>query len=86
MRAYHVRLRELGVEDYSWEDCRCRFGESGMERWIWVLGVMSSLFDITSTGLGQYFIDQMDAFRREFCPRKEHFALSTAGCVLPVRE
>lgn len=86
LRAYHVRLQELSVEDYSWEDCRCRFGESGMERWIWVLGVMSSLFDITSSGLGQYFIDQMNAFRLEFCPSKTHFDLKTAGYVLPVRE
>ena len=86
LRAYHVRLRELGVEDYSWKECCCRFGESGMERWIWVLGVMSSLFDITTTGLGQYFIDQMNAFRLEFCPSQEYFVLKTAGCVLPARE
>ena len=86
LKAYHVRLLELGVKDYSWEDCRRRFGESGMERWIWILGAMSSFFDITSTGLGQYFVDQMDAFRRQFCPNKTHFVLKTACYVPPARD
>lgn len=86
LRAYHVRLQELGVKDYSWEDCRRRFGESGMERWIWVLGAMSSLFDITSTNLGQYFVDQMEAFRQQFCPHDKHFVLKTCGYILPARE
>lgn len=83
LQAYHTRIQLLGVTNYSWEDCRRRFGESGMERWIWILGVMSSLFDITSTGLGQYFIDQMNAFRLQFCPNHTHFVLKTAGNVLP---
>jgi hypothetical protein len=84
LKAYHTRIQLLGVKDYSWEDCRRRFGESGMERWIWIFGVMSSLFDISSTGLGQYFIDQMNAFRLQFCPNQTYFVLKTAGNVLPV--
>jgi len=86
LKAYHVRLQELGVKEYVWEHCRQRFGESGMERWIWVLGAMSSLFDITSTGLGQYFVDQMDTFRQQFCPDHTHFVLKSCGYVLPARD
>jgi hypothetical protein len=85
LRAYHERLKDLGIEDYMWEECLRRFGESGIERWIWVLGVMSSLFDLTSSGLGQYFVDQMNAFRMQFCPDQPYFVLKTCGYVLPKR-
>lgn len=66
---------------YDWEDCRRRFGQSGMERWIWVLGVME-LFPCPDR-LYQYFIDQMEAFRQEFCPEQNSFTLTTCGYVLP---
>jgi hypothetical protein len=83
LKGYYARLVNLGVENYSWEECRRRFGESGMERWIWILGILSSLFDITTSGLGQYFIDQMNAFRLEFCPNHTHFLLKSASSILP---
>lgn len=66
---------------YAWEDCRRRFAESGMERWIWVLGIMG-MFDCPVV-LYQYFVDQMEAFRHTFCPEKDSFYLTTCGYVLP---
>jgi hypothetical protein len=83
LRDYYARLVSLGVHDYSWEECRLRFGESGMKRWIWILGILDSLFDITTSGLGQYFVDQMNAFRLELCPNHTHFMLKSAISILP---
>lgn len=81
LQSYHEQLVRLGVEDYSWEDCQRRFGESGMERWIWVLGVMACL--PCPTALYQYFVNQMNAFRLEFCPNHPLFQLKTCGYILP---
>jgi hypothetical protein len=81
LNSYHEQLSLLGVENYSWEDCRTRFAESGMERWIWILGVMA-WFKCPAT-LYQYFVNQMDAFRLEFCPEHDFFRLKTCGYLLP---
>jgi hypothetical protein len=77
LKEYHKALISMGVDDYPWEDCERRFGDSGMERWIWVLGCMAH-FPCPPT-LFQYFVDQMEAFRLEFCPGSEEFMLNTCG-------
>lgn len=80
LEEYHNALTYMGVNDFSWEDCRKRFGESGMERWIWILGCMAH-FNCPVT-LFQYFVDQMEAFRNEFCPDNAEFTLKTCGYFL----
>lgn len=79
-RDYYDCLIDHNIS-YAWEDCRRRFGQSGMERWIWVLGVME-MFPCPDN-LYQYFIDQMEAFRQAFCPEQDSFLLTTCGYVLP---
>ena len=77
LKEYHKKLTSMGVDDFSWEDCQSRFGESGMEHWIWTLGSMAH-FPCPAI-LFQYFVDQMEAFWNDFCPRNVQFTLKNCG-------
>ena len=82
LKAYWDALKSREI-DYSWNDCLARFSESGMERWVWVLGAMGN-FPLPSL-LFQYFVDQMHAFQSEFDPERKssHYTLKTCVYMLP---
>ena len=81
LKLYWDHLQQRGIENYSWEDCLRRFGPSGMERWIWVVGALG--YYGVPVGVVNYFLAQMTAFHQTFCPDHTVFYLKTCIYSLP---
>ncbi|KAG0003297.1 hypothetical protein BGZ80_000997 [Entomortierella chlamydospora] len=64
LRKYWEKLVELGVvkpTEYTFETCWRHFLRGGVEKWLWVFGVLSSYPGMPAKGV-QYFHDQILAF------------------------
>lgn len=66
VRLYYNQLLSYGINDhvneslhYSWEMCWNEYIYGGIEKWIWLLAILSSMLP---DPLMQYFHDQVEAF------------------------
>lgn len=63
VRNYHHKLvNELGVPNFSWEECWSEYKIGGLERWLWFLVYFCRLDGPAMRGWAQYFHDQIKEF------------------------